>query len=627
MKKKIQDALTRLSDLFKSKVMPKIKNQRSNILHILLLLLFAALITFFAEYIIRKTLPLTLRFLLESPVQFLNSTVIIFLFMLTLLGAFGNIFVPVLSAGGIMIALSVASSLKMLYRNEPVVPWDIYALRETLKISNTTKLSLSSDAVISIIALLCLLGALIFLAVKFKFRPRFRRLTRVLIPICSLFSLSLFISCTLLNGAYLSSIGASITQWDQTQTTMENGLLPALVMNFKLMTVEKPDSYDEKSISDILSNYDFEADDGSSPDIIVIMSESFCDIQKSKNITFDRELTPTINEISENYISGVLYTPQYGGGTSNCEFEVLTGFSNYFFTPGMTPYQQYVNGPTPSFASYLKSKGYTTEAVHPYERTFWKRDLVYEYFGFDNFFTTESFENATLFQNLYISDTDFVNKIIERYEQNVVSSDSAPYFSFNVSMQNHGSYYEYNCGGIELVGAESDTVNGNLTLAARIYATGLTWTDESVKRLVEYFEKSERDVVIVFFGDHLPVLTTGGINDFYELGYAESDLDIYSVPYFIWNNFEAKTEKRNMSLYNLLPYMTNTLDVERPAFFDFLYDSLSYYSGQLPSTFIDENGNTPSALSPAAAEIQRRYKLLQYDLLFGERYSEDVLTK
>ena len=73
--------------------------------------------------------------------------------------------------------------------------------------------------------------------------------------------------------------------------------------------------------------------------------------------------------------------------------------------------------------------------------------------------------------------------------------------------------------------------------------------------------------------------------------------------------------------------MTNTLDVERPAFFDFLYDSLSYYSGQLPSTFIDENGNSLSALSPAAAEIQRRYKLLQYDLLFGERYSEDVLTK
>ncbi|TIT42074.1 MAG: hypothetical protein E5W72_27360, partial [Mesorhizobium sp.] len=57
---------------------------------------------------------------------------------------------------------------------------------------------------------------------------------------------------------------------------------------------------------------------------------------------------------------------------------------------GSIPYQQYVRAPVPSMATFLKSQGYETRAIHPGTSWFWNRTPVYADFGFDDFKSEEN---------------------------------------------------------------------------------------------------------------------------------------------------------------------------------------------------------------------------------------------
>ena len=90
------------------------------------------------------------------------------------------------------------------------------------------------------------------------------------------------------------------------------------------------------------------------PNIIYVMNESFWDVSRLEGIQFDRDLTPNLKRLGEEGASGYVYSPSFGGGTCDVEFEVLTGFSLEHLPAGSKPYQQYVTGQMPSFAQYLK---------------------------------------------------------------------------------------------------------------------------------------------------------------------------------------------------------------------------------------------------------------------------------
>ena len=87
-----------------------------------------------------------------------------------------------------------------------------------------------------------------------------------------------------------------------------------------------------------------------------------------------------LSSLQQEAVGGEVYVSVKGGNTANTEFEFLTGNSMAFLPTGSIPYQQYIKSETPSLASYLKSLGYTTTAIHPYNRSGWDRDTVYEIF-------------------------------------------------------------------------------------------------------------------------------------------------------------------------------------------------------------------------------------------------------
>ncbi|UTW70859.1 sulfatase-like hydrolase/transferase [Anaerobacillus sp. HL2] len=57
----------------------------------------------------------------------------------------------------------------------------------------------------------------------------------------------------------------------------------------------------------------------------------------------------------------------------------------YFLPQGSIPYSQYIHQPIPTLASILRAQGYESVALHNYHNWFYRRDQVYENFGFDRF--------------------------------------------------------------------------------------------------------------------------------------------------------------------------------------------------------------------------------------------------
>ena len=74
-----------------------------------------------------------------------------------------------------------------------------------------------------------------------------------------------------------------------------------------------------------------------------------------------------INSLSENTIKGHMLVSVFGGGTSNSEYEFLTGNSVSSLPLNGNAYTQFVKHKVPSLASQLKQQGYDTLAFHPYK--------------------------------------------------------------------------------------------------------------------------------------------------------------------------------------------------------------------------------------------------------------------
>ena len=57
------------------------------------------------------------------------------------------------------------------------------------------------------------------------------------------------------------------------------------------------------------------------------MNETFSDLNVVNKIKTNKEVMPFINSLSENTIKGHMLVSVFGGGTSNSEYEFLTGNS------------------------------------------------------------------------------------------------------------------------------------------------------------------------------------------------------------------------------------------------------------------------------------------------------------
>lgn len=516
------------------------------------------------------------------------------------------------------LVFSYVNKTKINIKGEPLLPWDLMLQNEALNISEYFNIISNKGLIILLFVLFLVIEIYV---IKKIIKSKSKQNSFLVAVVSIMLLLSLYTDKPY---AIQKAFGPTIITWDQDSHYSQNGFLLGFFLNSKMYAVEKPVDYSAWKISSIKNKVENQSVMSTNiapsiikPNIIVIMSEAFWDPTVMTKISFNKECLPFFKKIQERFTSGHIISPVFGGGTVNTEFEVLTGFSTKFIRSGAIAYSQYINKPIDSLARILSQEGYVCTAIHPYHNWFYKRNEVYRHMGFDRFITAESMPEPE-YKGQFISDRE-VTKMIVKEVKRTEGRD----FIFAVTMQNHGPYDISDTES--LIENEKDriTVEGDLSDEAKslleYYAQGIYYSDQALKELITNFAKSKEPTIVLFFGDHLPLLgenrkVYNEAKYFDEIEPYEAYLRNYSVPFIIWDNFLETREQEIMMSANFMPaYILNMAGIKGTPFMNYV----GYVYDQGLRVIPNKKYYRNLAINE---ESINEYMDLQYDLLFGQKY-------
>jgi len=557
------------------------------------------------------------------PIQLLN----IFLFellMLLFFMLFGRLKWSLRFQSILFMILGLANYYVLSFRSAPIMPWDIYSLGTAMSVAGNFKYTLDKQAVFVIIGFLFLIIMEAFVDLRIKAKDNQKKIIYSVRAI--VFGICIILLFRFTHMLHQERTIIKYRMYDKlfTPTVMStwNGTAIAFLMELQYISVDKPPNYSQATAEQILAPYSDTAKEcaaqvQSTPNIIVIMNEAFSDLSILGSFETNDEYMPFVHSILngevQNATSGWLNVSVLGGNTANTEFEFLTGNTMAFLPQGSIPYQQYLKKEQESLASHLKSLGYRTIAMHPYNSTGWDRNKVYPLLGFDEMYFIRDYKSPEKIRR-YVSDKACYDKIIELYEE---KSDNTPFFVFNVTMQNHSSYSEEFDNfkpDIEVADSQSDPLNNYLSL--------IKISDTAVEYLIDYFSEADEDTVIIFFGDHQPAnsvvssiwklngKSTGTLSD-------EDEANRYKVPFFIWSNFSNSTRTDVETSANFLASMV--LEISGLPLYDYSA-YLQNLSNSYPvvTSIRAENADGESTAVKDRSDELNNYAILQYDRLFSK---------
>ena len=520
-----------------------------------------------------------------------------------------------------------------LFRGSPFVPMDILSAKTGLSVSDGYSYELSWQLILGSIVFF-LIYLLNKKMVNIKPETRKCKLLARLLPAgyAAAFLLSFFFTDLSSNTGYTPDF------WDQSRGYHNTGSFFNFCLNTKYLIVKKPADYDATQVASELKDYlkengvDPDSDtstnlltgqndytpstDGTKPNIICIMNESLSDLGTLGNLQTNEDYMPFIHSLTKNTIKGSLSMPVFGAGTSNSEFEFLTGNSISFLPTGCNVYQSYIKDAIPSLVSTLKSQGYSRLAYHPYYGAGWNREVVYPLLGFEDFISIEDFidnkilntykqnNDSTEYENLLKEKYPKRNMLLRRfisdeYDYKMVENmfekrnTKKPFFLFNVTMQNHGGYSMAYSNFLQKIYITN--MNGTYPKANR-YLSLVKESDTAFKHLTEYFSKVSEPTIICMFGDHLPSVE----DEFYEelFGTNLDNLSTkqqqarYSTPFVIWANYDIpETTLQHISANYLSTLVTQIAGLKQTNYNKFL--STMYQTLPIINTvgYVDSNGD------------------------------------
>lgn len=325
------------------------------------------------------------------------------------------------------------------------------------------------------------------------------------------------------------------------------------------------------------------------PNIIMLQLESFFDPTHMMNLEFSEDPVPNFRKLKEQFSSGYLHVPSIGAGTANTEFEIISGMNLEFFGAGEYPYKTILRKTTAESINYdLKDLGYSTHAIHNNKGTFYTRQKVFKMLGFDTFTSIEYMNIEETTPTGWAKDKYLTKSIIDALN----STENQDYI-YTISVQGHGDYPDTpieNHSKITVSGLEDSS---RLT-SFEYFTNEIHEMDQFIGELINALSLINEDTVLVMYGDHLPTLD---IEDG-EL----SNGDIFQTEYVIWNNFGLEKQDTNIEAYQLGAHVLNQLDIH--------HGTLINYHQQYQDS----------------ADYQQNLKLLQYDMLYGERYIYDGIN-
>lgn len=471
----------------------------------------------------------------------------------------------------------VACRYKMRYRLEPVLLTDVYQLNEALNAIRELKFSIDRKE----LALLCLI-VIATLALSLQLRCKRRR------PVCGAVGAALLL---LLPGQCTFDRASLVTRNDLANFAQYEGMgYTALAVENQRRAVMNVNATEE-SVRAAYRAAELAAPETTArqtPNIILVLSESFADdAWLSQYLTLGHPLTPFYDSLSASCISGRLSVPKAGGGTSETEFEVLTGLESRY---AINPYARGLPAMR-SMASVLREKGCYASAIHWYQGVYYNRYANLKSLGFDEFCTTDTTNGSFESIGMFVSDTDHYHAALQQLERTPERD-----FLFLLTMQNHGGY-EYDDFRVTY-GAEKPFLESFSEQAERIvtnYCYLLEQSDRALEQFIHELSQLDEPTMVVFFGDHIPPL---GAETLAELGVDTAAGEGHLTPYFIWSNMENQPQTIDLEAWQLGAFALARAGAGDDPFFAYV-----------------EN------MRLSGGETDETYELLSYDALFGQQYA------
>ncbi|WP_318792936.1 LTA synthase family protein, partial [Bifidobacterium longum] len=411
-----------------------------------------------------------------------------------------------------MSVYAVANSIKIILRNEPILPSDLSFLSSGNGGEITSFIPKSSQALVDGTITMLIWLTVICLILQFVdgrrcvipfhwWRP-FRNVktiignvTRIIAAAMSITLLCSFTWTLSVPGAWgyewAKSWGDAPQLWNAEGDAANNGP----IINFLRLThpkiMDKPEGYSQETMEELAKKYSSEANqiNGTRANnltdntVIMILSESFSDPTRVPGIALAEDPMPNIRALKETTTSGLMLSPGFGGGTANIEYQSLTGLDLALFDDSMqSMYQELVPHQKNPFAwnqiwnaEYGKSG---SVAFHSYYKNMYLRDVNYKKFGFNKFYTLDS-KPAITHQDRtdnspYVNDAASYQNIIDQ-----LNKEEHPQFLQLVTMQNHMPYDNWYFNNQFEQANVTENLNDYERGQINTYAKGVSITDQA----------------------------------------------------------------------------------------------------------------------------------------------------
>lgn len=510
-------------------------------------------------------------------------------------------------------AIGVGNYFVVMFRSNPIVPWDIYSFE--------TAMSVADNYVFSVDWALAEHIAMFILMLIVGVRTNIRLSKKILRPILTVAMCipAYFYISYLWQDNLERNTGLNDTLFNAKYMHSNDGFFVSFILDIHFLQIEEPKNYSDEYALSLLNEQEVEKVETPEelPDIIAIMDETFSDPAVLGEFETNKDYMPFVHSILRgevaNTISGYTDVSVLGGNTANSEFEFLTGNSMAFFPNGSVPYLQYIRDGISTIVPQLEEYGYTTYGTHPYRAKGWNREFIYDLMGFDYRYFQGSFPFEDKLRNYVSDEADF--KSILEWRNNT----EGPFFMFNVTMQNHSNYGgDFDNFDPQIV-AKFKNTSSNKYLNK--YLSLMYETDQDVASLLSELSQSDRKTIVVFWGDHQPndyvvrpIYKEYGL-DFDNQTY-EQQQQRQKTPFFIWANYDIQEQTNveiSLNYLNILLFETAGLQLDEYQTF-----RKNLWQGQIPMMnavgYRNDNGDLVE-YDDAPEEIQNllnEYQNIQY---------------
>ena len=432
------------------------------------------------------------------------------------------------------------------------------------------------------------------------------------------------------------------------------GLTLSLWRDCFLQSMAGPEGYSQAYMEDVLAQIDeltadYAAGEGSgeAPNVIMVLSESFYDLTRLPDLTYERDPLENFHALESESISGTFHSHYLGYGTGYLEMSMLQGITGLDFNPGTNicflTDDSYSRLDAMPWA--LVNQGYTAQMLHGYNDSLYNRTITYPRMGFSKLLFSQDVQQlgfdwkGGMYGGYYLMDSYLFEGVLHQMEE--INAAGSPALLYAITMENHQPFdaekFNYECQ----IGVESQTLNEENMAIVRVMLEGITRADQALGALTDALREVERPTIVVFFGDHRPNLfMTDGDTVYTKLGLCPSNdaaewtpeqvNDLYSTDYLIWANDPALLKgqagtRQESSITALAPQLLEMLGTPVSRWWAMQNEVRQFSLTNTDLYFVDGEGRAYASAADAPLTEEQRHILelrsaVTYDAFYGKRY-------